>query len=209
MSEAVVYQGPRTSPPTRRSIIAAAALLGAPSAAIAAAAEYRGWTRANGAGALPLEAHVDTGAGAQTLGEWLGGRPAVLALWATWCGPCLAEKPSQMAMARRLADHGAATRILLLQAFDDVGLAQGRAVLARLGAAELTNAAAMPDAEAAFVRLLGASAVENTRTAMPWHLLIDSSGRELGRAVGLMTGADGGYTYFQDDATFEFLRRLS
>ena len=27
-------------------------------------------------------------------------------------------------------------------------------------------------------------------------------------AGGLMTGADGGYTYFEDDATFEFLRGL-
>ena len=64
-------------------------------------------------------------------------------------------------------------------------------------------------AASAFIRLLGASEVEDNRTAMPWHLLIDSSGRELGRAVGLMTGSNGGYTYFEDDATFEFLRGLS
>lgn len=43
---------------------------------------------------------------------------------------------------------------------------------------------------------------------MPWHLLIDSHGRELARALGLMTGANGRYTYFEDDATFEFLRGL-
>jgi thiol-disulfide isomerase/thioredoxin len=194
--------------PSRRSIIAAAAPFAAPSLARAASAEYRGWTRSSGSGALPLDVHVDTGAGVRTLGDWLGGRPAVLALWATWCGPCLVEKPSQMAMARRLAAHNAPARILILQAYDDVDLARGRAVLARLGAADLVNAAAMPDAEAAFIRLLGASEVQDNRTAMPWHLLIDSRGRELGRAVGLMTGADGGYTYFEDDATFEFLRGL-
>jgi thiol-disulfide isomerase/thioredoxin len=183
--------------------------LAAPGAAFAAGAEYRGWTRANGSGALPLDAHVDTGAGVQTLREWLGGRPAVLALWATWCGPCLAEKPSQMAMARRLASHGAAARIVILQTYDDVNLVRGRAVLARLGAADLVNAAALPDAEAAFISLLGASDFDPTRTVLPWHLLIDSQGQELGRAVGLMTGPDGGHTYFEDDATFEFLSRLT
>ena len=190
---------------SRRDILAAA--LAAPSSAFADT-EYRGWTRAAGQDPLPLGAHVDTGAGVQTLGEWLGGRPAVLALWATWCTPCLAEKPSQLAMARRLAADNAPARILILQAYDNVDLARGRAVLARLRAAELTNAAAMPDAEAAFISLLGASQVDATRTSMPWHLLIDSSGRELGRALGLMTGSDGGYSYFRDDATFDFLRSL-
>ncbi len=132
----------------------------------------------------------------------------MLALWATWCGPCLVEKPSQMAMARRLAAHNAPARILLLQTFDNVDLARDRAVLAQLGAADLVNAVAMPDAEAAFIALLGASEVQSTRTSMPWHLLIDSRGRELARALGLMAGSDGRYSYFEDDATFEFLREL-
>lgn len=194
--------------PSRRSILAAVGAVAAPSLARAAGPDYRGWTRSNGSGALPLDVHIDTGAGVQTLGAWLDGRPAVLALWATWCGPCLVEKPSQTAMARRLAAHNAPARILLLQAYDDVDLARGRTVLARLGAADLVNAAAMPDAEAAFIALLGASEVENNRTSMPWHLLIDSHGRELARALGLMSGANGRYSYFEDDATFEFLRGL-
>ena len=193
---------------TRRNVIAAlAALAGAP-AAFAADDRYRGWTRAGGDGALPLDVHVDTGAGVQTLGDWLGARPAVLTLWATWCGPCLAEKGPQARMNQRLAAYGSRTRILALQIYDDVDLARGRAVLARFGAEGLTNAAALPDAEAAFIRLLGASQIDSARTSMPWHLLVDSNGRELARSLGLMRGEGGGYTYFEDDATLAFLSEL-
>jgi thiol-disulfide isomerase/thioredoxin len=171
-------------------------------------AAARAWSPPRSNAALPLDAHVDTGEGVRTLREWLAGQPAVLGLWATWCGPCLVEKPAQAAMARRLAASGARTRILALQAYDDASLGVGRAVLRRFGADALVSARAMPDAEAALLRLLGESPVEQGRTSLPWHLLIDSSGRELGRALGLMRGADGGYTYFEDDATLEFLRQV-
>jgi len=189
-------------------IVAFATLAGAP-AAVAADDPYRGWTRARGDSALPLDVHVDTGAGMQTLGAWLGGRPAVLTLWATWCGPCLAEKPAQARMDRRLAAYGSRARILALQIYDNVDLTRGRAVLARLGAEGLTNAAAQSDAEAAFIRLLGASEIDGARTSMPWHLLVDSNGRELARSLGLMRGLGRRYTYFEDDATFAFLSELS
>lgn len=192
----------------RRALVAAAAAASFVGNAHGASSDYRSWTRVANVQPLPMRVGVNTGERVITLGEWLGDAPAVLALWATWCAPCLIEKPAQVAMARRLAASGSRTRILALQAYDNVDLTRGRAMLARLGAADLVNAAAMPDAEDAFIRLLGPAPSDNRRTSMPWHLLIDSRGRELARSVGLMTGRDGGYTYFEDDAAFEFLRDI-
>jgi thiol-disulfide isomerase/thioredoxin len=194
---------------TRRTAIVGAATLASAAFAQDAAVHpgFRAWTPPDGETQLPLDAHVNTGEGVVTLRAWLGERPALLALWATWCSPCVAEKPAQARMARRLEAAHARTRILALQAFDDVDLRLGRHVLQVLGAQTLVNGAAMGDAERAFVRLLG-SGGDGSRTALPWHLLIDSDGRELGRAAGLMRGSDGGYTYFEDEATFQFLSSL-
>lgn len=199
---------------TRRTILAGAVLgAGAPAAFAQTPQRMRPaesmWSPPPAGSALPLDAHITTGSAQLTLRQWLGGRPAALALWASWCGPCLREKRRQALMARRLAEHGAATRILVLQTFDDVSLAEGRDVLARLNAASLINARAMPDAEAAFIRHLGASPADPRRTSMPWVMLVDSSGRELGRALGVMTAADGVTDYWEDDASFEYLARLT
>lgn len=192
----------------RRTMLAAAAALAAPPPAFATASHYPGWTRTRNPAPLPLDVRVDTGDALITLREWLDGRPAVLALWATWCSPCLVEKPSQVAMSRRLEASGSRTRILALQAYDNVHLSRGRMMLARFGAADLPNASASEEAEAAFLTLFGPSDFQPSRTVMPQHLLIDSQGRELGRSEGLMVGEDGGYTYFEDNSTFEFLRSL-
>jgi thiol-disulfide isomerase/thioredoxin len=195
---------------TRRSAIIAAGALAASSASAQGVTQpgFRAWTRPQGETPLPLDTHVNTGDGVVTLREWLGGRPALLALWATWCAPCVAEKPAQARLARRLEASNARARILALQAYDDVDLRLGRHVLTVLGAQTLVNGAAMRDAERAFVRLLGGGR-DGARTPLPQHLLIDSAGRELGRAAGLMRGRDGGYTYFEDEATFEFLSSLT
>jgi len=208
MSEGIVGEGASVRF-TRRSVLAGASAAAAAPTAFAAESSFRGWTRAGRVETLPLHLRIDTGAGVTTLGQWLDGRPAVIALWASWCGPCLVEKPAQAAMSRRLVEHGSRTRILVLQTFDDITLQQGRDVLARLGAGDLINARATQDTERALIRLLGQSDVDETRTSMPWHLLVDSQGRELARSLGLMRGSDGRYSYFEDDATFEFLRSLA
>jgi hypothetical protein len=111
-------------------------------------------------------------------------------------------------MSRRLAARGSRTRILALQTYDNVDLVSGRRMLTRLGASDLPNAFASEEAEAALLTLFGPSDFQPWRTVMPQHLLIDSQGRELARSEGLMTGEDGGFTYFEDDSTFEFLRSL-
>ena len=197
---------------SRRSVIGGVGALASPAMASPITASpqpgAQAWGVAPTPTALPLDVHVNTGNGVQTLREWLDGRPTVLALWATWCGPCLAEKRPQADMARRLEAAGARTRIALLQIYDDVNLTQGRHVLRVLGASSLMNGEAQRDAERAFMDLLGGSTTGQPRTSLPWHILIGADGIELGRTLGLMQGVGGEYNYFEDDATFEFLRAL-
>lgn len=197
---------------SRRSVIGGVGALASPAMAspITASSQpgAQAWDVAPTPAPLPLDAHVNTGNGVRTLREWFDGRPTVLALWATWCGPCLAEKRPQADMARRLEAAGARTRIALLQIYDDVNLTQGRHVLRVLGASSLMNGEAQRDAERAFMDLLGGSTTGQPRTSLPWHILIGADGTELGRTLGLMRGTGGEYNYFEDDATFEFLRAL-
>ena len=201
---------------TRRDILgaAAASALLVPGVAQAALPTslasdpgFRAWTPPHTAGGLPLEQMIETGAGPARLGEWLGRRPAVLALWASWCVPCLVEKPEQAALSRRLTAAGAATRIFALQAFDqqDVKLSDARWMLDRIGANALPLGRASAEVETAFLRLSG---VHNTRATLPAVFLIGGDGLEMGRATGIMRGVDGRTDYWQDEATFAFLSRL-
>lgn len=197
----------------RTAVLGGAAVAASPayaqplSATLAAHAGYRAWTPPSER-ALPLNVAIDTGVATKRLADWLEGRPTVLALWATWCGPCLVEKPHQAAMARRLAAARARARILVLQTYDRATLETGRIVLTRLRAAGLINARATPQAETAFISVFGASPRDPRRTSMPSLLLIGADGTELGRAVGTMTGIDGETDYWQDEATFDFLSQL-
>jgi thiol-disulfide isomerase/thioredoxin len=197
----------------RRALIgAASACLPSPAFAAASADLYahpgfRAWTRPARVGGLPLHDLVETDVGLKRVGDWLGRRPAVLAMWATWCAPCLVEKPHQAALARRLAASGAAARVLALQIYDDESLAQGRRALDRVGAEALPSARALPQAEDSFRRLLGSRA-DPSRAALPTVLLIGGDGLEIGRAEGMMKGVDGATDYWQDEATFDFLSRL-
>lgn len=177
-------------------------------AALSSHPGYRAWERPRDRATAPLDAMIDQGGTRLSLREWLEGRPAVLALWATWCGPCLVEKPIQARMADRLEQAGARARILLLQTFDPQSLDNGRRILTRLGADHLPNARATPDAEAAFVSLFGASPRTPTRTSMPALLLIGADGAQLGRAIGTMAGVNGRTDYWEDEPTFDFLSRL-
>jgi thiol-disulfide isomerase/thioredoxin len=196
-----------------------AALLGA--AAIAAASDacaglpagsshpgFRAWTAARSGGGIPLAAQVEISSGDVSLRQFLGERPAVLALWASWCAPCLIEKPHQAALAQRLAQAGASARVFAMQAYDDaaVTFSDARWMLDRIGANALPLARATSSAEGAFSRLLNGASPTTTR--LPAVLLISADGLELGRAFGAMSGADGQGDYWRDEATFDFLSRL-
>jgi thiol-disulfide isomerase/thioredoxin len=203
---------------TRRSALAGAAAVVVSAAQEARASiprnlsqhpGYRAWTAPGGPSALPLQEMVETAAGASRLAAWLGHRPAVLAFWASWCAPCLIEKPHQAILSRRLASAGASARIFALQAYDEgVGFADARWMLDRIGAEALPTARASPGAEDAFRRLFSPSRRDQSRATLPVVLLIGGDGLELGRAVGSMRGADNRTDYWQDEATFDFLSLL-
>lgn len=171
---------------------------------------FQPWLREGRARApLPLDAAIEPEEGrSSTLRDWLGGRPAVLALWATWCNPCLAEKPAQAMMSRRLRNANAAARILVLQSYDDYTLREGRNVLKRLRADDLANARASPEAERAFLDVFGRAQTDRNRTVLPALVLLDTQGAEQGRALGMMF-TETQRNYWLDQGTFEFLSQLT
>jgi len=200
---------------SRRNLVlaAAAAGLGAPAQAQTAAmtkhAGYRAWMPPQARGArIPLTGLVDTGDTKISLGEFMEGRPAVLSAWATWCGPCLAEKESQARMSARLVKANSRLRFLALQAFDDVSLAVARRRLRSLNAATLTNAQAGHDVENALIGIFGRSPVDPQRTSMPALVLAAEDGTILGQAIGMMFNPDETRSYWEDEATFEFLSKI-
>lgn len=200
---------------TRRAALAGAVAMGAaPALAQSAAPAWSAmpafdvWRHGGATRRLPLASTVDTPSGPKLLGDWLDGRPSVLVLWATWCGPCLAEKPAQAALQRRLNAARSRTQILALQAFDRASFAMARATLQRLGATALPAARASTEAETAFRSIFGASRVDSRRISLPSLLLVGADGQELGRAVGALTVPGTERSYWEDQATFDFLLRL-
>ncbi len=189
------------------SAAAAPALAQSAAPAWASMPAYRAWSH-NAARRLPLTAPVDTPAGPKMLRDWLDGRPSVLVLWATWCSPCLREKPAQAALQQRLAAARSPTQILALQAYDGASFTQARATLRRLGAGALPVARASDQAEAAFRTVFGASRVDPRRISLPSLVLVSADGRDLGRAVGALTVGNSDRSYWEDPATFNFLVRL-
>ncbi len=200
---------------SRRGLVTAAASASIAPFAFAQAASkpdhagYAPWSPPKSTGLkAPLEKMVDLGGKQLSIGEWMAGQPAVLSLWATWCGPCLAEKLYQAKMSARLVQANTRLRFLAIQAFDDVSLRDARKVLKKLGADTLTNARASGEAEKAFVSIFGKSPVEPWRTSMPALLLVTGDGEILGSVIGMMPSIEGKDSYWADDTTFDFLSKL-
>lgn len=200
---------------TRRSLLAIAAAASAFPAAsaqtqnnLAKFPAYRAWDPPEEGARAPLDAMLETGDGETSLRDWMDGRPAVIALWATWCTPCLIEKAGEALMAERLIKANARARILLIQAYDETPLDEARLLLKRLKASGIANTRATPKAEKMFVKHFGESQRGSGRPFMPTLMIAAADGAELARTSGVMISEDRHKDYWYDDGTFELLSSL-
>ncbi len=215
---------------TRRTLIAAAAAAPFATQAHAQRPVLPDWLRAHSAMSawdaptrtaerlLAARLEPEPGAGRVTVREWLGGRPGVLAVWATWCPPCLAEKWAEADLSARLRAAGSRAQIKGLLAFDRATLEQARARLQSLRADELETARATDAAENALLWTFGferdrrsmhrtSDVYAQLSTALPFTLLLDANGTLLGTMVGRVTGDDG-EAYWSHPSVFDMMQRL-
>lgn len=213
---------------TRRALIAAAAA--GPFAGIAHAQQAPDWLASHSAMSAwdaPLRSSErllnarlapESPAGRVSIREWLGGRPSVLAVWATWCPPCLAEKRDEARLSARLAAAGSNAQIKALLAFDRATLPQAQQRLQSLGASDLETARAADSAEQALLYTFGferdrrsmnrtSNSIAELSTALPFTLLLGADGTLLGTMTGRVTD-ENGHAYWSRPDTFEMLRRL-
>jgi len=165
-----------------------------------------------------MDARVDTGEARIPVREWLGGHPTVLAVWATWCAPCLVEKRPEAILDARLQAAGSRTQVKALLAFDTGTLAESESMLDRLGASALGNAQATDAAEQSLLWVFGfdrerrsrssrGTAYSQLSTVLPFTLLLDGNGGLLGRSTGVMRD-DQRRSYWEQPETFDMLQRL-
>jgi thiol-disulfide isomerase/thioredoxin len=175
--------------PSRRFVVATAAASLVCSAASAQTqtpsfAPGAPWLTRNAGQPFPVDAALQSATGPVTLAQALNGRPGVVNLWATWCTPCVVEKPALNAFARSQQAQGDRFAVLAILAFD-TGPRDWQAVekaYQRHGNA-LRPLRATAAAERAFVEVFGAGAQRN-RTSLPATVLIDRNGVEMGRIEG-------------------------
>jgi|GEM_PF-4465633 len=215
---------------TRRALIAAAAMAPFAGSAQAQQSQAPDWLRNHSAMSVwdapersserLLNARLapESAAGRVSIREWLGGRPAVLAVWATWCPPCLAEKRDEARLSARLAAAGSNAQIKALLAFDRATLPEAQQRLQSLGASDLETARAADSAEQALLYTFGferdrrsmnrtSNTIAELSTALPFTLLLGADGTLLGTMTGRVTD-ENGRAYWSRPDTFDMLRRL-
>lgn len=133
----------------------------------APAATQARFDRSNKGETAPDLAFTDPEGKRVTLADYRG-RPVLLNLWATWCGPCVRELPTLDALAKREA--GRLTVITLSQ---DMEPAKATAYLKQRGFASLRS---WTDPAMAWT-----PAVAST---LPTTILYDAQGREVLRRTG-------------------------
>jgi len=101
------------------------------------------------------------------------GRPLLVNLWATWCGPCIVEMPSLDRLAAAQPDDG-----LQVIAISQDSTDGRRKVTDFFAARRLPNLQPYLDAEMGLMFAVGAD-------TLPTTILYDSQGREVWRMVGM------------------------
>lgn len=179
---------------------------------------FRPWRRPQRSGERLLEASVRTIAGPQTVRTWLGGRPAVVVTWASWCPPCLAEKRTQSAVSLWLERSGLRTQIKALHAFENLSLERARLKLDQLGAQALETSDATVRAEQALLYIFGferdrrsanraSNMIQELSTALPFSLMYAADGTLIGEMVGAVSLEDG-RSYWMSPEAQALLRAL-
>lgn len=208
---------------TRRDVLAAAALTPSLAQAQTLPASLQQhpamapWTPPERSVDRVLAGRLDLESGARvTVRDFLGGRPTVLAIWATWCPPCLAEKPPMAELQQRLQTSGARAQVKALLAFDGARLPAARAQLSQLGANALENGRALDSTERALVRLFGFDRQSGSMVTvshfqqlmasrLPLTLLFGADGALIGQHVGAMAMRP---SYWTQRQTYELLAQL-
>ena len=145
--------------------------LAAPLAALAASAEApQGFILHDEPLDLPEVAFQDGDGGTRRLAEFRG-RVVLLNIWATWCGPCRHEMPTLDRLQVALA--GADFEVVALS-IDRAGVEAVRAFYGEIGIEHL----------AIYVDQYGSVMNELGLIGLPTTLLIDRTGREIGRLIG-------------------------
>jgi len=117
----------------------------------------------------PSDSFKDPDGESVTLAEFRG-KPLLLNLWATWCGPCIIEMPTLDALAKR--EGGRIKVVALSQDLD--GAAKVDAFFKKN---DLPNLDAYLDDQGALGSALGV-------TTLPTTIFYDAEGKELWRIVG-------------------------
>jgi thiol-disulfide isomerase/thioredoxin len=119
---------------------------------------------------LPAVALTDPAGKALNTGA-LGGKPVLLNLWATWCGPCVEEMPTLDGLA---GDYGDKLRVIV--ASQDLQGAEK--VVPFFDKAKFAHLEPWLDRENALSTALGGDGV------LPTTVLYSASGEEIARVVG-------------------------
>ena len=138
-----------------------------PTPAIAPAGRSGSFDRAHAGEAAPTLGFLDPAGKPVTLASFKG-KPVLLNLWATWCGPCVKELPTLDALATREAG-----RIQVVTLSQDMDPAK---VAPFFAAKNFRALKAFTDPKMAWVPGVAAN--------LPTSILFDSQGREVLRTVG-------------------------
>lgn len=106
------------------------------------------------------------------------GRPALINIWATWCGPCIKEMPMLDAFDRAQEPNGVQVVGIAL---DDAGAVRDFMARHRIAYPSLVD---VPDRADAGVKL------GNPRGVLPYSVLVDRDGRILEQWVGPLEQPD-------------------